>query len=198
MGAPVTVTVLQAVNNGVSIIGSMTLQPVLQQGRWVHSFSVDYPRMVALVGRAWKLSLFDLERGEETTVLVPDVGQLDKVLLAFPLVLTTNDMAWNHWDVTVYNLVTGQEVGRTRLDHRPWSVSTNGSVVIVKHWGDGSTLLGLPGENGEEEMWRRVSECRNVACVINKTCGVRGRGNVVTVENYWTVSYTHLTLPTKA
>ena len=45
----------------------------------------------------------------------------------------------------------------------------------------GYTLLGLPNEDGEE-MWSREID---VGCVINKTCSVRGRDNVVIVENYW-------------
>ena len=71
--------------------------------------------------------------------------------------------------------------------HHPQACSTNGKVVIVRHW-DGYTLLGLPDENGEQEMWsREIDTLFYWSCVINKTCVVRKRENVVTVENYWMI-----------
>ena len=65
------------------------------------------------------------------------------------------------------------------------SVSTNGKVVIVQG-SNGSTLLELPDENGEGEIWSR--EIGYALCVINKTCIVgRNALNEVTVEDYWMI-----------
>ena len=48
--------------------------------------------------------------------------------------------------------------------------------------------MGLPDENGEEVMWsREIVTGWNVECVINKTCVVTGRENVVIVDEYWLI-----------
>ena len=78
-------------------------------------------------------------------------------------------------------------MGRTMLNdliRSVPSVSTNGKVVIVEGW-NGSTLVGLPDENGEGEVWSR--EIGYVSRVINKTCVVGRDWNVVTVEDYWMI-----------
>ena len=114
------------------------------------SFSVDYPRM-AFIHNENNVCLLHLESEEETTE--PHDSELVEVLLAFPLVLTIDIDD----DVAVHNVVTSQVVGRTRLDHSSGPVSTNGKVVLVGGCYS-YTLLGLPGENGEEEMWSRRSD----------------------------------------
>ena len=94
------------------------------------------------------------------------------------------------YDVTVYNVVTGQVVGRTRLDRHddPESTDSNGNVVIVADL-SGYTLLGLSDETGREEMWSREMdmELEYMKIAINKTCVVIWRGSEVIVDNYWMV-----------
>ena len=191
---PVTVTVLQAVNNVVRVVRRMTIQ-----GRRVQSFSVDYPRMLLLVG--WPPSqyfMLNLESGglimqrqvdtmQEHIYLEDDFWTFTtrETVLAFPLVLTTDDRTG---DVTVYNLVTNEVVTRSRLAGQIWSLATNGKVVIVRGSETCYTLLGLSDENGEEVMWRReIVTAGNMECVINKTCALTGSDNVVTVDNYWLI-----------
>ena len=134
-----------------------------------------------------KLSLIDLVNGEETTLPVPYGGPWDWVqVLSFPLALFFNNGGTG--DVTVYNVVTGQVVGRTRLDRHddPQSVDSNGNLVIAADL-SGYTLLGLSDETGREEMWRRELDIEYMKIAINKTCVVMHQGNEVIVDNYWMV-----------
>ena len=136
-----------------------------------------------------KLSLLNLESGEEKTPPLRLPREDQQVVVAFPLVLTitwpNNDQTR---DVIAYNVLTNEEVWRTRLEDtrliRPFP--TNGKAGVFGGM-NGYTLLGMPDENGGEEMWRRQIETPFNQVCVNKTCVVSAHYDVVTVEDYWMI-----------